>query len=107
MNTLTEKKVSHTPGPWRTSSTYAMVETAKLKICEVHVNENVSENEFDFEQWRANAKLIAAAPELLAALKDLVQYLPSVFDPEEVNDLPVLLENAKSALAKATALQNS
>src|SRR5690606_31232949 len=66
----------HTQGPWRTSGTYAMVETDKLKICEVHVNEDVSEDDFNYEQWRANAKLIAAAPDLLKenqSLKDRVK----------------------------------
>jgi len=69
----TEKKVSHTPGPWKIrygSGIDMKIMSEHGKICEFrgysHSVELMDENE---EEERANAKLVAAAPELLEALK--------------------------------------
>ena len=47
----------------------------------------------------ANAKLIAAAPELLEVLDDLLEYIDN-YTPYEVKEL--LIDNAHAAVAKAT-----
>lgn len=92
----------HTLGPWKVSENKFWktnpfsVTTRKCGIHGVAVanlpaRKTVSENE-----RRANAHLIAAAPELLEALKTLPQSLASTDD-----DLNRWLEKARAAIAKA------
>jgi len=64
-------KTTHTPGPWATNQLYSKVLADDKEICEVGVNSHVEE--FNYEEYKANAKLIAAAPELLEALQNLVE----------------------------------
>lgn len=59
-------KPKHTPGPWKVSDTIALqIESAvtKREICDWYVNERTEQEDL------ANARLIAAAPEMLEALK--------------------------------------
>lgn len=57
-------EVKHTPGPWHVGPHYKSdVESRQGRICEC--------GPFGSEQAEANARLIAAAPELLDALKAL------------------------------------
>lgn len=62
-----EAPAAHTPGPWLLSSSGVHVrKTARgFNICDL--NDALPPGE-----WEANARLIAAAPELLAALRALV-----------------------------------
>ncbi len=76
--------MTHTPGPWRASFDdepvpgipAIMIETKQKpgpllkEICSVSCTMNDEENFVLTEEDRANAQLIAAAPELLAALRD-------------------------------------
>lgn len=72
----TEKKVSHTPGPWDINPVRNSFEPYKLiifaqnqdrvAICYKESNDVYVPK----DEAEANAKLIAAAPELLEALKD-------------------------------------
>lgn len=55
---------NHTPGPWENSATYVVGTMGLIADCYMPYRPT-QENE-------ANAKLIAAAPELLAALKELL-----------------------------------
>ena len=80
--------MSHTPGPWHWSGDslthrqfdiYAPAKSPQQHICTVN---NLSVEKLwarDADQAIANARLIAAAPDLLAALKDaklwVAQYL--------------------------------
>lgn len=54
----------HTPGPWHVSNG-VQIRSAKHQICKVWMMRNGEGN--------ANARLIAAAPELLQALQDIVE----------------------------------
>lgn len=73
-------KMKFTPGPWLCFGRY--VETDDVVICEVFND-------------RHNARLIAAAPELLEAL----QFLMSAPHGEQ---LDLAFEQAQDAIAKAT-----
>ena len=53
--------IKHTPGPWHVSNG-VQIRSAKHQICKVWMMRNGEDN--------ANARLIAAAPDMLAALKD-------------------------------------
>lgn len=98
----------HTPGPWfchlgrganprfhiQTSGGYQIASTTELSRHSVAYEENA--------QREANARLIAAAPELLAALKEYVdRHEASAKDPSELVGLPEY-EQAIDALRKAT-----
>lgn len=95
MPTSTEQKSNHTPGPWHVG--YG------TKVCAVYmkpaskgwlVRDQVAR--FDrTDEGMANARLIAAAPDLLAALK-------SMFDSAVIIGSPVGDMNAaEAAIAKA------
>lgn len=56
----------------------------------------------DKDGIEANARLIAAAPELLAALRDLVEVHRQIVHGERTNGVPAkLLRDAEAAVAKA------
>jgi hypothetical protein len=54
----------HTPGPWRYSEAYGYIDSVNDTIVDL--------GDVRTETERANARLIAAAPELLAACKFLL-----------------------------------
>ncbi|ENP1359179.1 TPA: hypothetical protein L5Q84_006611 [Pseudomonas aeruginosa] len=90
-------KKSHTPGPWVSRNN--MVFGGKKCICS-NVNsasqtpQNIAE---DVAMSIANARLIAAAPELLDALVNLLPLIsPLKAESQQVAD-------ASAAIAKATA----
>lgn len=94
-------KLEHTPGPWRA---YCRHMSYKGGIWP----------EDDFLQWQvdgpvepsgrgdfnqADALLVAAAPDLLEALREVVAFWDSITDEDCVNDKHV---KARAAIAKAT-----
>lgn len=100
------KTANHTPGPWSVTKW----ETGKsIQVCTPHdgfgtgprflilpeLSENCFVNGHTLEEYEANARLIAAAPELLEALKESLSYIE--------NDRPgcLLIEDIKAVIAKA------
>lgn len=73
---------AHTPGPWKIDEVWGLIMHGKEEVCALHSG-NV-----------ANARLIAAAPELL----ELVKTVP-ISEPTEESD--EWLEEAKKVIAKA------
>ena len=71
---VTETKATHTAGPWETGSTMTRVEVwpagwnAPLCVADCHTK-NAPESE---GERVANARLIAAAPEMLEALRECI-----------------------------------
>ena len=97
----------HTPGPWNVGATDA--ETAEIDV----VSEGrpyiclVLPGAVD-GRTEANARLIAAAPELLMALRlasPALEYLRKQFPRSEHDDSIDALAITKSAIAKATGEQ--
>lgn len=92
----------HTPGPWHSTGRYVGSGHAKMNICECSDNSGCWSNA---PEAVANARLIAAAPELLEAL---VLALPYVTDaegfPEQFKPGVVARHVAqiRAAIAKAT-----
>lgn len=88
---------THTAGPWR-------YEAATNTIRSVPANYWLA----TMDSWDgaisndANAKLIAAAPELLAALVDALEALQIVQDLLPTPSLLPAINNANAAIAKAT-----
>ncbi len=89
-------KKSHTPGPWVSRNN--MVFCGKKCICSNVIAEDVAMS-------IANARLMAAAPELLDALEDALNRLTSSLILLKCDDDFIKKETAKAraAIAKATA----
>ena len=91
----------HTKGPW--------VVSHRVEIRCPHEDNTVIATMEDSREagWNtptinANARLIAAAPDIYHALQDLITYLGVDVD----NGLDELLTNARAAIAKATEVQS-
>lgn len=96
--------IKHTPGPWKyhIGLDYILIESANVHnnscICEY---KNYSDDDGESE---ANAKLLAAAPELFEALKELTSLAPdhSLLPTDFDNDLMNAVKKAEAAIQKAT-----
>lgn len=92
--------VPHTPAPWRYEAATKTIraEPSNYWLASMNSWEGMVNHE-------ANARLIAAAPELLEQLKQLAasyaHWMPRYGDPEAVNSQ--LMQNVRAAIAKATA----
>ncbi|HCF3423358.1 TPA: hypothetical protein NIC12_004835 [Pseudomonas aeruginosa] len=96
----------HTPGPWVSRNN--MVFGGKKCICS-NVNaasptpQNIAE---DVAMSIANARLMAAAPELLVALQGMIEVYGGQYNddclPKSSTELE-LIQQARAAIAKATA----
>ena len=91
------EKQKHTPGPW--SVTWCndgwCVEARPCGICETHIYGDAGSP--SMPEREANARLIAAAPELLEAAKQALQ----VFVDQGWDDDLSAAKSLKAAIAKA------
>lgn len=70
-------KTKHTPGPWKIDNTGVLTNSKGNRVfATVYVARPTVESEY-FDKWQANARLIAAAPDLLEALKAVYNRLGS------------------------------
>lgn len=99
----------HTPGPWHVVPlTLGSVEAENgTAVCQAFMTKQPRKAE-DHEERLANARLIAAAPELLEALKDYLQAGEDCCNPEKDGVVAMVLfakaeEAARAAIAKAEA----
>jgi len=92
--------MSHTPGPWRISSkSKYLVKTDEYRICQVFKSTiDPSLN----EQAEADARLIAAAPDLLAAIKEVMEDLHAAHVAGSYQIPPSSAAMAFDAIEKAT-----
>jgi hypothetical protein len=94
----------HTPGPWRMDGTtvYALTDTKEQNRfwCSVQSVRRAEYGEASDAEVFANARLIAAAPDLLEALRWLAGCAGKL-GVYPVRDLDEALERARAAIAKA------
>lgn len=87
----------HTPGPWTRGWGNFVYQGAKFNPQQmgrlIATCEPSSRTQKDWDQVFANARLIAAAPDLLEALEDLLDAVPPAWE---------CAERARDAIAKAT-----
>ena len=92
----------HTAGPWHLSKTVrqpAFVMAGSLCVCEIaHPGDFISPS----PDAKANARLIAAAPDLLAALEEVTRCLAWHEQQHGVGMDRAAIEAARSAIAQAT-----
>ena len=93
----------HTPGPWTGEPAGEAMGIATFQVATLRDANGVSEVTARPVFGEANARLIAAAPELLAALKVIV-LTPGILAHLEATD-PMALDQARAAIAKATSPQ--
>jgi hypothetical protein len=102
------KKTRHTPGPWKVGRKSSnpgegLEIAAKSKFIAWGTstyNEDKDEDVITGED-RANARLIAAAPELLGAIKGLIDQLEAIGIPDWHGAEGLCLKQARAATAKA------
>ncbi len=87
--------MSHTPAPW-TQDEYGSVKTPSGQTLLV---EGVALSGASTEETRANTRLIAAAPDLLSSVKDLL-FIGNLVDEERQN----VITGAVAAIKKAEGL---
>lgn len=87
----------HTPGPWWQEGVSICVDG--MDVARVYQSHKSTEEEF-----KANAYLIAAAPDLLEALEELRRKFVEIVDGEWGGDIGEkwLPESCDAAIAKAT-----
>jgi hypothetical protein len=91
----------HTPGPWRASmGDLLRVMHGSDCICGVHRIGSRAGGRRS-EESEANARLIAAAPDLLAALQAVIA-APITGDHESIQRRDAAFTAARAAIAKAT-----
>jgi hypothetical protein len=88
----------HTPGPWEFDGDYVWAESIKGYVADPQTEDILSGEHVAHSkaaaQWRANAKLIAAAPDLLSvAIKALAAW--------EGTGPGIVLDELRAAIAKA------
>ena len=93
-------KQKHTPGPWKITRYAALhVETEGHRgICSCGYTNSTKDID---DENKANARLIAAAPDMLAALQDVAKSYQQLFDVMPVA-WQTLDDIVTAAIAKAT-----
>ena len=100
----------HTPGPWMqgpTANTWHKVYEGKngeyggRAICTLNnIHANGARQRGDFETETANARLIASAPDLLAALKSAVSYLEANRPKGKIREIFTQLNEYENGVLK-------
>jgi hypothetical protein len=89
---------THTPGPW------SIIWFGGMQIGHEPTGEAVctmwGSDTDPADPKHANARLIAAAPELLEALQEIVRKFDAA--PDEVKNVPLGIMKARAAITKAT-----
>ena len=103
------KEAKHTPGPWFThrdgfSSVYVEARVGGGMLQEVACCGPTNEGS---DQQEANARLIAAAPELLDALRGLLALEEENLRGYDDIDVCAEVQFARAAIAKATGCADS
>ena len=93
--------VHHTPGPWyiHTPGPWYIHRQALADIYADSLIASVYGSLDSLEQGEANARLIAAAPELLEACKAAIAHLDTIFVYYDAND--AIAAQLQSAITKA------
>ena len=93
-----ENEQKHTPGPWRANSSWIEGPKMALRVAAIDWPKRGSAPASKAEA-EANARLIAAAPDLLAALEDVV------FEDSDKSEVDRIKSRVKAhaAIVKASA----
>ena len=100
------ERAEHTAGPWKRSDYGQIVDPDGKDVCFRSVTTMCSGSEESIAEAEANTDLIAAAPDLLAALKAIQWFCDDPNGSEKgetlANGLVRLLPAARDAISRAT-----
>lgn len=95
---MSNTKTKHTPGPWNVKffgyKTISLLEWRGLDVC--------AADDSDYQQVQADARLIAAAPELLGILETLIKQIQHDKLVRDGSHLQALIIEAHAIKDKAT-----
>jgi hypothetical protein len=102
MKPTKEQKAEHTPGPWEVRDRWYISRPGKMALAEVKCGDVPFEAT---EIHEANARLIAAAPDLLEALKEALPYVQNAYEFSfpDFKETEAIEERIIAALKKAGA----
>jgi len=92
------KLASHTPGPWEISP-FGSVWAPSTKH---DIVASMDRSKADDATLNANARLIAAAPDLLVALNAILAATDDSENGQSIHIGPITLATARAAISKAT-----
>lgn len=92
----------HTPGPWKTDIPYRGDKYRYVIADQAPFPHEIARLEVARGQTEANARLIAAAPELLESLIEVTEILPCLFEGTRTPEPGSIGGKAMAAIAKAT-----
>lgn len=92
----------HTPGPWEMHGEFSGRDIVQIETKHGYSVADVR-NYNRSEQNKANAKLIAAAPDLLEALQNLIGEVKDIRGVDVEEYKPAAFEQARAAIKKATS----
>jgi hypothetical protein len=88
-------ETQHTPGPWRMHMSYDRRQYVVTGPEGEPFRGHVIAGPTTCPNWQGNARLIAAAPDLLAALEALVSFQRGIEDWPEVRQAEAAIRKAK------------
>jgi hypothetical protein len=89
------RKATYTPGPWIAEG--VEVTAGVMFVADCDGRGDVKRQEVS----KANARLIAAAPDMYEALEEALSFLEGFEDCDNPEDVPEALDMVRAALAKA------
>lgn len=94
----------HTPGPWTVAPNGHQLrvwdsDNVRGGVADICIRRSIDAAGKPSAAEEANAALISAAPDMLAALRECVEYLRDLDDAEPLE----CVEQARAAIVKATA----
>ena len=100
--------LNHSITPWKTTHSYSHEYIHDIKDAQGEIIAQVCDLEKESNESTANARLMAAAPDLLEALRDLLSRAESELDQTATHDGLAncdALARCRAAIAKATGDQ--
>jgi hypothetical protein len=91
---------AHTPGPWQANGSHIYTADSERALLAQVFNPGSKASDYPLVE---NARLIAAAPELLEALKaiELALKLPTVTPAQVLHESGVIRQGIRAAIARA------
>lgn len=97
--------LNHSITPWKTTRSFSHEYIRNIKDAQGELIAQVCELDDGLNETIANARLMAAAPELLAALQGMIEYFVDC-SIDDYSDTKTL-QAARAAIAKATGDQTA
>ena len=97
--------MKHTPGPWYyeddSYAPYIVDSTRVIRLADVHDTPFLSNGNCGRRASKANARLIAAAPELLESLREMLPIVHDAMNADDDDVIGKIAYRASAAIAKA------